>query len=74
MYYFTDEDIQQIRDIFEDLRKNPRTPEESLAFFVRAGILDEHGNYTGPYAELNRVVHKGCNQKNDGICTISDQI
>lgn len=71
MYYMSDEDIQRIRDIFEYRRKNPWTPEEALAFFVRAGILDENGNYTGPYAELNQFVIK--DEKTDNVCTTLNQ-
>jgi hypothetical protein len=50
----TDKDIQRLIDLSKDAVKRAAsiTPEEALAFLVRAGILDENGEPTAPYKEL----------------------
>jgi hypothetical protein len=49
-----DKDIQRLKDLFEDLSKHPPTKEEALAFFVKAGIMDEDGNLTPDYKILEQ--------------------
>jgi hypothetical protein len=47
-----DKDIQRLMEIAEDALKRKWTKEEAIAFFVKAGIMDEQGNLTPPYRIL----------------------
>jgi hypothetical protein len=49
-----DKDIQRLMDLVQDLSKHPPSREEALAFFVKAGIMDEHGNLTPDYKILEQ--------------------
>lgn len=44
-----------MESIERDLKKK-HTKEESLQFFVKAGILDKDGNFTAPYQNLAKYV------------------
>jgi len=47
------------REIMESIERDLKkkyTKEESLQFFVRAGILDRDGNFTTPYQNLAKYV------------------
>lgn len=43
-------------ELAQQLAREKPTKEEALASLVRAGILDENGNFTPPYACLEAVV------------------
>ena len=47
-------DVQELIDMAKKLEKD-LTKEEALKSLVAAGILDEAGNYTKPYKELEKV-------------------
>lgn len=47
---------KEIMEMFERDLKKKYTKEESLQFFVRAGILDKDGNFTAPYQNLAKYV------------------
>lgn len=48
----SDKDIQLLIELAEEELKKGFTKEEALQSLVAAGILDETGNYTRPYKEL----------------------
>lgn len=47
---------KEIMEMLERDLKKKYTKEESLQFFVRAGILDKDGNFTAPYQNLAKYV------------------
>ena len=40
---------KEIMEMFEKGLKKKHTKEESLQFFIKAGMLDKAGNFTAPY-------------------------
>jgi len=48
----TDKDYQLLLELAKKQLEEPITKEEALASLIRAGILDEKGNPTPPYANL----------------------
>ncbi|HEY9257075.1 hypothetical protein [Chitinophaga sp.] len=49
----SEKDYNVLMELAEELLKEKVTREEALQTFIRAGILDENGNYTKPYECLN---------------------
>jgi len=47
-------DVQELIDMAKKLEKD-LTKEEALKSLVAAGILDEAGNYTKPYKQLEKA-------------------
>ncbi len=49
-----DKDIQRLMELAEKLGEEIKTwtKEEAIASFVRAGIMDENGDWTQPYKEM----------------------
>ena len=47
-----DKDFKYLLEHAEEQLRKPVTKEEALQSFIRAGILDEHGNLTQPYIDL----------------------
>lgn len=48
----TDKDFNKLMELAQKLAQEKPTKEEALASLVRAGILDENGNFTPLYACL----------------------
>ena len=49
--------IQQLTEEFKCwVKENTRTKEQAVATLQRAGILDEEGEFTEPYRNLNKIV------------------
>jgi hypothetical protein len=48
----SEKDIQNLINLAESKLLAGVSPEEALATFVGAGIMDANGNYTAPYKEL----------------------
>ena len=51
--FMSEKDYNVLMELAEELLKEKVTREEALQTFIRAGILDENGNYTKPYECLN---------------------
>jgi len=51
----SEKELKELLELVERLKKNV-TRENALNSFVAAGILDEEGNYTEPYKELEAAV------------------
>lgn len=49
----SEKDYNVLMELAERLQKQKFTKEEALQSFIRAGILDENGNYTKPYECLD---------------------
>lgn len=47
---------KEIMEMFEKGLKKKHTKEESLQFFIKAGMLDKDGNFTAPYQNLAKYV------------------
>ena len=54
----SEEDIRNLENIAIEKLKNGFTREEALQSLIRAGILDEKGNFTEPYKILERAIRK----------------
>jgi len=50
----SDKDIQVLIAMAKELEKG-LTKEEALKSFIATGIMDEAGNYTRPYKQLEQV-------------------
>jgi hypothetical protein len=50
----SEKDIKQLIALAKEL-ENGLTKEDALKSFIAAGILDEAGNYTLPYKELEQA-------------------
>ena len=50
----SEKDIQLLIDLAKKLERD-LTKESALESFIAAGILDEFGNYTKPYKELEKA-------------------
>jgi hypothetical protein len=48
----TDKEIQSLIDLAQQQMANPISPEEALAIFVEAGILNPDGSFTEHYPTL----------------------
>ncbi len=48
----SEKDLQLLIDLAEAKLKKGVTKEDALQSFIAAGILDESGDYTAPYKEL----------------------
>ncbi|NII26557.1 ATP-binding protein [Pseudoflavitalea sp. X16] len=48
----SDKDFNNLMKLAQKLAQEKPTKEEALRSLVRAGILDENGNFTPPYASL----------------------
>lgn len=48
----SEKDFNNLMELAQELLQKELTKEDALLSFVRAGILDENGNLTPPYAEL----------------------
>jgi hypothetical protein len=48
----TDKEIQSLIEWVQQQRANPVSPEEALAIFVEAGILNPDGTFTEHYPTL----------------------
>lgn len=48
----TDENYRKLIEAFDRRLARRSTPEEALNRFVRAGIMDEDGNFREPYKDL----------------------
>ncbi|NML20596.1 hypothetical protein HHL16_06910 [Pseudoflavitalea sp. G-6-1-2] len=48
----TDEYYRKIMEAFDRRMNEELTPEQALSKFVRAGIMDEEGNFREPYKDL----------------------
>jgi len=54
----SDQDIKRLSDLATRKRKAGVTREQALKSFISAGIMNEKGEYTKPYAILNTLVKK----------------
>jgi hypothetical protein len=54
----SDQDLKRLSDLAKNKRKAGRTREQALQSFVSAGIMNEKGEYTEPYAILQTLVKK----------------
>ena len=54
----SDQDIKRLVDLAKNKRKAGITKEQALQSFINAGIMNEKGEYTKPYAILNTLVKK----------------
>jgi hypothetical protein len=52
----SDKDLKKLIDIAKAKLKVTPTKEEALQSFISAGIMNEKGEYTQPYAILSKVV------------------
>jgi hypothetical protein len=52
----SDKDLKKLSDIANEKVKAGVTKEEALKSFVAAGIMNDKGRYTKPYAILETVV------------------
>ena len=48
----SDQDFNKLMELVQRQLQEEVSKEEALLSFVRAGILDENGNLTPPYADL----------------------
>jgi len=48
----SDKDLQLLMELAEEKLQKTVTKEDALKSFIAAGILDESGEYTEPYKEL----------------------
>lgn len=51
-FYMSDKDLQLLMELAEEKLQRAVTKEDALKSFIAAGILDEAGEYTEPYKEL----------------------
>ena len=54
----SDQDLKRLSDLAKEKLKAGRTKEQALQSFIDAGIMNEKGEYTKPYAILNTLVKK----------------
>ena len=54
----SDQDLKRLSDLAKEKLKAGRTKEQALQSFIDAGIMNEKGEYTKPYAILNDLVKK----------------
>ena len=54
----TNKDYDNLMELAKKLAQEKLTKEEALQRLMRAGILDENGNFTPPYASLEKVVRR----------------
>ena len=54
----SDKDIDRLLELAKRHLEEKVTKEEALRSLVRAGILDEAGNHTPPYANLGAACQK----------------
>ena len=51
-FIMSDKDLQLLMELAEEKLQKAVTKEDALKSFIAAGILDEAGEYTEPYKEL----------------------
>ena len=54
----SDQDLKRLSVLAKEQLKAGRTKEQALQSFVSAGIMNEKGEYTKPYAILQTLVKK----------------
>jgi hypothetical protein len=54
----SDQDLKRLSDLAKNKRKAGITREQALKSFISAGIMNEKGEYTKPYAILETLVKK----------------
>jgi hypothetical protein len=54
----SDQDLKRLSDLAKEQLKAGRTKEQALQSFINAGIMNEKGEYTKPYAILQTLVKK----------------
>jgi hypothetical protein len=54
----SDQDFNKLMELVQRQLQEEVSKEEALLSFVRAGILDENGNLTPPYADLAVPAHQ----------------
>jgi len=54
----SDQDLKKLSDLAKEKLKAGRTKEQALQSFIDAGIMNEKGEYTKPYAILETLVKK----------------
>lgn len=50
-----DQNLKRIVELAERLKREPRTRENALSSLRAAGIVDESGQFTEPYKELEAL-------------------
>ena len=58
LFPVSDQDIKKLSDLAKEQLKAGRTKEQALQSFIDAGIMNEKGEYTKPYAILEKLVKK----------------
>lgn len=52
----SDKDLKKLTDLVKEELKTVPTKEQALQSFISAGIKNDKGEFTAPYAILNKLV------------------